>query len=250
MIAVEIPAIRRAMRIRTMRPLKAARALRELFSNPDDTQQVFEIIDAMQGPALVRMRKRLQQTEQGRRLLAEQPNLIPLLSDREELRALPEGSLGREYLAFVEDEGISADGLVEASDISRQRDEAAELRWIRNWLRDSHDLWHAVLGYKGDLIGEAALLAFSHYQTRNIGVGMIATMAWFKIGRVTDRHLGARDVIFNGRRRSKESAWFLEVPWHEWLARPVREVRRDLGVERLARYQPVRSHDVNVSLVA
>ena len=93
--------------------------MRELFANPDDTQQVFEIIDAMQGPALVRMRKRLQQTEQGRRLLAEQPNLIPLLSDREWLHSLPKGSLGREYLAFVEAEGISADGLVDASEISR-----------------------------------------------------------------------------------------------------------------------------------
>ncbi len=250
MIAAEIPAMTLRMGIRTMRPLRAARALRELFANPDDTQQVFEIIDAMQGPALVRMRRRLQQSEQGRRLLAEQPNLIPLLSDREGLRALPEGSLGREYLAFVEAEGISADGLVEASDISRQRDEASELRWIRNWLRDSHDLWHAVLGYEGDLIGEAALLAFSHYQTRNIGVGIIATMAWFKIGRVTERQLGARDVIFDGRRRSMGSAWFLEVPWHQWLARPVDEVRRDLGVGRLARYRPVRSHEVNVSLVA
>ena len=250
MIAVEIPAIGHTMSIQSMRPLKAARALRELFANPDDTQQVFEIIDAMQGPALVRMRKRLQRSEQGRRLLAEQPNLIPLLSDREGLRALPEGSLGREYLAFVEAEGISPEGLVDASDISRQRNEAAELRWIRNWLRDSHDIWHAVLGYKGDLIGEAAILAFSHSQTRNIGVGMIATMAWFKIGRVTDRNLGARDVIINGRLRSKKSAWFLEVPWHEWLARPIDEVRRDLGVDRLTPYRPVRSHEVNVSFVA
>lgn len=233
-----------------MRPLKAARALRELFANPDDTQQVFEIIDAMQGPALVRMRKRLQRSEQGRQLLSEQPNLIPLLSDRDGLRALPEGSLGREYLAFVEAEGISAEGLVGASDISRQRNEAAELRWIRNWLRDSHDIWHAVLGYKGDLIGEAAILAFSHSQTRNIGVGMIATMAWFKIGRVTDPNLGARDVIINGRLRSKKSAWFLEVPWHQWLARPIDEVRRDLGVDRLTPYRPVRSHEVNVSFVA
>lgn len=249
MIAVKIPAIDPAVSIQSMRPLKAARALRELFADPDDTQQVFEIIDAMQGPALVRMRQRLQQTAQGRRLLAEQPNLIPLLSDRDGLRALPEGSLGREYLAFVEAEGIRADGLVDASDISRRRDEAAELRWIRNWLRDSHDLWHAVLGYKGDLIGEAALLAFSHYQTRNIGVGMIATMAWFQIGRVTDRSLCARDRILDGRRRARRSAWFLEVPWHKWLGRSIDDVRRDLGVDRLAWYQPVRSHEVSVSLV-
>jgi len=233
-----------------MRPLTALRAMRELFANPDDTQQVFEIIEAMQGPALVRMHSRLQKSKQGRRLLSEQPDLVPLLKDREALRALPEGTLGRAYLAFVEREGISADGLVSASSISRRRDEAAELRWIRDWLRDTHDLWHTVLGYQGDLVGEAAILAFSHQQTGNIGVGMIATVAWFKIGRVTDRSIGARDVIVDGRRRAKRTAWFIEVPWHEWLARPVEDVRRDLGVDRPVRYQPVRSHEVNVRLVA
>jgi len=238
------------MNIRSMRPLKAARAMRELFADPDDTQQVFEIIEAMQGPALVRMRSRLQKSEQGRRLLAEQPDLIPLLQDRDALRALPEGSLGREYLAFVEAEGITADGLVDASDVESRRDAAAEYLWIRNWLRDSHDLWHAVLGYEGDLVGEAALLAFTHGQTGNIGVGMIASMAWFKIGRVTDRNLDARGVILNGRRRAKRASWFLEVPWHQWLARPVEEVRRDLGVGRPAQYRPVRSHEVDVRLVA
>ena len=225
-----------------MRPLRAARALRELFANPDDTQQVFEIIDAMQGPALVRMRERLQQTEQGRRLLAEQPNLIPLLSDREGLRALPEGSLGREYLAFVEAEGISADGLVDASDISRQRNEAAELRWIRNWLRDSHDLWHAVLGYKGDLIGEAALLAFSHYQTRNIGVGMIATMAWFKIGRVTDRNLGARDVIFMAGVAQGDQPGFSRCPGtNGWRARSTRSAATSESIVSLSISRCVRT---------
>ncbi len=238
------------MHFRSMKPLKAARAMRELFADPDDTQQVFEIIEAMQGPALVRVRNRLQKSEQGRRLLSEQPDLVPLLQDREALRALPGGSLGRAYLAFVESEGIGADGLVEASDVERRRDAEAEYLWIRNWLRDSHDLWHAVLGYQGDLVGEAALLAFSHHQTGNIGVGMIATMAWLKIGRVTDRSIGARDVIANGRRRAKRMAWFLEVPWHQWLARPLADVRRDLGADRPTQYQPVRSHEVDVSLLA
>lgn len=235
--------------MKLMQPLKAVRAMRELFANPDDTQQVFEIIEAMQGPALVRVRNRLQKSAQGRRLLAEQPALVPLLKDREALHALPEGSLGRAYLAFVEAEGITADGLVEASEVERRRDADGEYLWIRDWLRDSHDLWHTVLGYKGDLVGEAAILAFSHHQTGNIGVGMIATMAWFKIGRVTEPNMGCRDVIVDGRRRAKRSAWFLEVPWHDWLARPLVDVRRDLRVEALETYQTVRSHEVNVSLV-
>jgi ubiquinone biosynthesis protein COQ4 len=238
------------MQMKTMRPIVAVRALRELFADPDDTQQVFEIIEALQGPALMRMRARLQSTEQGRRLLAEQPDLVLLLTDRDALRALPEGSLGRAYLDFVESEGITADGLVSASAIERRHDETAELRWIHDWLRDTHDLWHAVLGYKGDLVGEAALLAFTHHETRNIGVGMIATMAWFKLGRVTDRSVRARRAISGGRKRAKQASWFVGQPWHDWLARPVEDVRHELGVDRLVDYQPVRSHEVDMSLVA
>ena len=238
------------MQMKTMRPIVAVRALRELFADPDDTQQVFEIIEALQGPALMRMRARLQSTERGRRLLAKQPDLVPLLKDRDGLSALPEGSLGRAYLEFAESEDITADGLVSASAIERRHDETAELRWIHDWLRDTHDLWHAVLGYQGDLVGEAALLAFAHHETRNIGVGMIASMAWFKLGRITDRSVHARRAIFDGRKRAKRAAWFVGQPWHEWLARPVEEVRRELGIDRLVDYQPVRSHEVDMSLVA
>jgi len=234
----------------SMRPITALRALRRLFANPDETGHVFEIIEALQGPALLRMRDRLRQSDQGRRLLMERPNLVPLLGNREGLRALPQGSLGRQYLAFVEAEGITADGLVGASLGTRSEEQNAELRWIRDWLRDSHDLWHTVLGYKGDLVGEAAILAFSHHQTRNIGVGMIATLAWFKLGRVTDPSVGARRAILEARLLAKQAVWFVEVPWHRWLARPIDEVRRDLGVRRTARYHPVRSHEVDVRLVA
>ncbi|MBW2405431.1 MAG: hypothetical protein JRF42_16955 [Deltaproteobacteria bacterium] len=166
------------------------------------------------------------------------------------LRALPAGSLGRAYLAFVQSEGITADGLVSASTIERGGDENAELRWIKDWLRDTHDLWHAVLGYQGDLVGEAALLAFSHHETRNIGVAMIAMVAWLKLGRITDPRVHARRAIFDGRRRAKQTAWFVGMPWHQWLARPVEEVRRELRVDSLVDYQPVRSHEVDMSLVA
>ena len=161
------------MSIHAMRPLKAARAMRKLFANPDDTQRVFEIIEAMQGPALVRIRRRLQNSEQGRRLLAEKPDLVPLLRNRKALRALPEGSLGREYLAFVEAEGISAAGLVGASDVARRGGETAEFRWIRDWLRDSHDLWHAVLGYRGDL-GVDRPAPYQPVRSHEVDVSLVA----------------------------------------------------------------------------
>ena len=232
----------------TMRPFDAVRALRKLFDDPDATEYVFEIIDALQGPNLKWMRSRLRRTAVGRRLLETKPSLLPLLSDREALRAMPEGSLAHAYLAFVDDEGITADGLVEASEYVRESVDG-EYLWIKDWLRDSHDLWHTVLGYKGDLVGEAALLAFSHYETKNLGVAAIAAMAWFKLGRVTDPRLGARSTVLEGRRLAKRAEWFLAVPWHEWLARPLDEVRRDLGVVGPVEYQPIRSSEVDLSLV-
>ena len=180
--------------------------------------------------------------------MATRPNVLELLCNREWLATLPEGSLGRAYLEFVSSEGISAGGLVEASKRGWGAD-ASELEWIRNWLRDTHDLWHTVLGYKGDLIGEAALLAFSHAETGNMGVGLIAALAWLKLGHVTDPEIGARRVVVEGRRLAKRVEWFLAVPWHEWLERPLEDVRRDLGVEGPVRYQPVRSSEVDVSLV-
>jgi ubiquinone biosynthesis protein COQ4 len=232
-----------------MRPIAAARAIRRVFANPDATEHVFEVIDALQGPNLKRIRARLRRSDSGRRLLETRPNLLPLLSDREALRALPEGSLGRAYLAFVESEGISADGLVEASEGARRRGTDGEFLWIKDWLRDTHDLWHAVLGYKGDLVGESALLAFSHYETGNLGVGAIAALAWLKLGRVTDPRLGARATVRGGRRLAKKAAWFLEVPWHEWLGRPLEEVRLDVGVTGPVQYHPVRSREVDLSLM-
>ena len=235
------------MSVTSMRPLAALSAIRRVFADPDATEHVFEVIDALQGPNLKWMRARLQRSATGRRLLASKPSVLPLLSDREALRALPEESLGRAYLEFVESEGISADGLVEASEYVRESVDG-EFLWIKDWLRDTHDLWHTVLGYQGDLVGEAALLAFSHYETKNLGVGAIAALAWLKLGRVTDPKLGARGTVRGGRRLAKQAAWFLEVPWHEWLDRPLADVRRDLGVLAPVSYHPVRSSEVDLSL--
>ncbi len=233
----------------TLQPVVAVRAARRLFDNPDETEHVFEIIDALQGPSLQRVQSRLASTPRGRRLLATRPNMLELLCDREALKRLPEGSLGRAYLEFVDSEGITADGLVEASREAR-RDLSPELNWVKDWLRDTHDLWHTVLGYQGDLVGEAALLAFSHGETGNLGVGFIAALAWLKLGRVTEPSVRARETVLGGRRMAKRAAWFLEVPWHEWLARPLSDVRRDLRIDSPVQYQPVRSAEVDMSLVA
>lgn len=240
----------------------AARAMRGLLKDPDDTRLVFEIIEALSGNSGQRLLKRLRRTETGKKLLDGRSDVLPLLRDQAYLASLPDGSLGRAYLEFLEREGITAAGLVEASDTGREIPDTAlaqELLWLHHRLRDTHDLWHTVTGYQGDLIGEGALLAFSFAQTRNPGVGFIVASGllagpWMRGAnreplRYPDGSLAPepRRVILGGLLRGIRAAFFPAVPWEELLARPLGEVREQLGVGAAPRYQTVRSYEVDLT---
>lgn len=223
-----------------IRPLEAWRALRELLRNPDDTQQVFKIIDALSGRAGERMFERFRQTETGARILEERRSLLQCLVDRQALLALPEGSLGRTYAEFTAREQISADGLVEASLAGGRRlDFGEQRRLFGERLRDMHDLWHVTTGYGRDLLGEAALLSFSYAQTRNRGIGLIVAVAWWKARGPEGRPF--RELLRGGYRRGREADWLPSADWEALLPKPLDEVRRALRVGDLPVYVPVRS---------
>jgi ubiquinone biosynthesis protein COQ4 len=219
---------------------RAWKALQLLLTNPDDTQQVFVMIDALSGNSPRRLLARFVKDGTGAKLLAGRSNVLDKLQDRQFLRSLPAGSLGRAYLHFVESEGITADGLVDAS---RVRDGSevldADLEYLRQRMRDTHDIWHAVTGYKGDLIGEASLLAFSFAQTRNPAIGLIVAAAL-----VRGAEYGVRRQVLRGLLRGVRARWLVAVDWEQALARPLEDVRRELRVGAPPAYVPVRTTDL------
>jgi ubiquinone biosynthesis protein COQ4 len=224
-----------------IRPLAAWRAIRALLANPDDTARVFDVIDALSGRSGERMFRRFQASPTGARILAERRELLPTLADRGGLLALPPGSLGRTYAEFMGREQISADGLVQASmEGGRSPDPAlsAERRLVGARMRDQHDLWHVVTGYGRDLIGEAAVLAFTYAQTRNRGIGLIVAVAWWKAGKGAP---WVRPFLREAYRRGKGAAWLPAQDWEALLERPLEAVRRELGLGDPPRYAALRS---------
>jgi ubiquinone biosynthesis protein COQ4 len=217
---------------------KAQRALQALLKNPDDTAKVFEILEALRGRSPERNFARFRNTPTGRKLLEHRGSLRTLLGDRSYLASLPAGSVGRAYLAFMDAEGISAQGLVEASEAGHQ-DEDPELRWLEERLRDSHDLWHVVTGYQGDLIGEISLLAFSFAQTWSTGVGLLVG-----VGFLRGNERGVRRQIVRGLYRGIRAEWLPAVEWEALLPRPLEEVRRELRVGEPPRYETFRSSEL------
>jgi ubiquinone biosynthesis protein COQ4 len=231
-----------------IQPPKALRAVRALIADPDDLPQVFTLLEALSGDTIPRLTRRLAASQNGRRLLAERPELVPALDDRDALRRLPEGSLGRAYLAFVESEGISAAGIQEADARGRTQPEdfTDEESYVNRRMRDTHDLWHAVTGYRGDVLGETALLGFTLAQTWNPGIALLVGVGLYKTAGKPD----ARSLILAGFHRGRRAAWLPEQPWETMLAHPVAQVRARLGVGALPVYVPVRSAELRAAAMA
>ncbi len=218
---------------------RAGRALSALMRDPDDLPQVFTLIESISGTAPHRLLRRFRRTDSGRRILRDEPDIVPLLADREALRALPEGSLGRAYLSFVESEGISPEGIRDASLEKREAKVPEAFAYLHGRMRDTHDLWHAVTGYKGDVRGELALLAFTLAQNWHIGVALIVGTAIVKgLGD------GATGMIRDGYRRGRTAAWLPPQDWESLLPLPLREVRARLKLGAPAEYVPLRTTEL------
>ena len=219
-------------------PRVAMRAMRALIADPEDTAQVFRIIRAMSGPSRLKGYRRFLKTAVGRRVMAARTALAPVLNDRAALRAMPEGSLGRAYLDFVERENLSADGLTEASVEGGRRMADPDQALYSDRTRDMHDLWHVTTGYGRDGLGELALLAFSFAQLGNAGIAMII----FFGTRAGVRESGDRRLwkaVLEGYRNGRRATWWAAEDWEGLLAAPLREVRKQLGVRKPEIYRQI-----------
>jgi ubiquinone biosynthesis protein COQ4 len=218
------------------RPLQAWRSMRALMASPESTGEVFKIIEALKGNAIFQAVQRLRDDPQGSALLREKPDILPQLNDREALRAMPRGSLGRAYLRFVEARDISADGLVAASEEApRERELDPDTRWLANRLRDIHDLQHVMCGYGPDELGELCLLAFMHAQTPNRGIGFIIFMGSRQFRREAP-HIDIDSCVAEGRHTGETATWFATQRWEELLEQPLTTLREQLGVQPPAVY--------------
>ena len=216
---------------------RAWKAVRVLHRDPERTDQVFEILEALEGPTNERSFREFAGHPEGMRLLEERPCLLDALSDHDRLRALPEGSFGRAYLAFMEEANLNARDLVEAEAqaVAAPTELDPDRRWLSDRGRDSHDLWHVLTGYGRDEAGEAALLAFTYANYRNLGIVLILLVAAL-MGPKTPTFRWERYLAQAYRRGAKANLDFAR--YEEWLPLPLEEVRRRAGIVAPERAHP------------
>jgi ubiquinone biosynthesis protein COQ4 len=207
-----------------LRPLAAIRGVRRLLANPGDTSQVFTIFRAMRGKSGIRAYRRFAASPTGRQVIVEKRRLLDTLSDRARLKALPEGSFGRRYFDFMQEEQLTAEGLVQASQSWESDPVPPEIELFRARARDAHDLTHVLTGYGRDGLGEVCLLAFMYAHSRNLGQALIVLMSLPRMPHI------ARRAVFQAWRNGRKARWLHDQDYEALLPRPLNELRRELNI--------------------
>lgn len=213
--------------------------MQKLLADKEDTKQVFHIIEALNGNAIIKDFDQFLASPKGQEILAKRPYLPPMMDDHAPLRALPEGTVGRVYVDFMEREGLSAEGLVQES--LAQREQYVEfdddLMWYGNRLRDTHDLYHVLTGYGRDALGEDALLAYTHSQHGGRGVNFIVFMGSRQIAKQVPARARIKDVVAEARRNGKAAQRIVDQDIESLLREPLDEARKRLNIAEPVMYK-------------
>jgi ubiquinone biosynthesis protein COQ4 len=196
-----------------------AGALGQLLRDPDDTYQVFLLGLVANASAFPQFFLRFTTTADGQRLLAERPTIDGTVVER--LRGLPADTLGGAYARYLDDNHLDADLFQAPPGLPEP------IAYLAKRVRQTHDIWHVLTGYRPDVPGEVALQGFTYAQTRMPSAALIATFGTLRW--VAKRPEMLRDTV-DGFRRGKGAAFLASVYWEDHFERNVDDVRRDFGV--------------------
>lgn len=224
---------------------EALQALRRLLQNPEATDEVFTVIRGFSGNSFEKEFQRFVRSESGQQILDAEQELLDVL--KSDLSQCQLNSLAGTYSRFLRLEGLTADGLVDASDPTQEVfDEPMRAKFGRRQ-RDQHDLWHTVTQYGRDELGELCLLAFTFAQTGNRGIGLIVLFGTLKHRKIIGNKVFK--AVREGYRNGKRCAWLPGVVWEDLLTLPVDQVRAQLKLAEPTTYWACRGGERFASLI-
>ena len=221
------------------RPFKAWHHFRKLIADKEDTEQVFHIIAALRGRKFRQIARKFWETPKGQEMLLSKLRLIDMLDDHESIKQLPQGTVGRAYVDFMEREGLSAAGLeaeyARFEDASVQYDDV--LTRYGDRLRDTHDMLHILTGYGRDALGEQCVLAFTYAQNRNLGVGFIAYAGGLELKYRVAKSAPIMKAVREGHRIGKAAKNIVHEDIGALLREPLADARKRLGISEPVTYR-------------
>lgn len=175
--------------------------------------------------ALQRMKSHMEADPVGQQILAERPRINTKTVDLEYLRSLPDGTFGKEYVKWLENNKASPDERLPVQFV-----DDPDLSYVMQRYREIHDLVHTLLGMPTTMIGEVAVKVFEGLQT---GLPMCVTGGIFGTFRLRPKHLRLylnshlQWAVRNGLNARPIMNIFYEKHWEQ----PLSEIRSFMKIE-------------------
>ncbi|KAF9539485.1 Ubiquinone biosynthesis protein [Mortierella hygrophila] len=194
------------------------------LANPLRGDMVAALGETTSGIFLNRIRDQMLQDPEGRRILRERPVITSETMQLDTLRQLPDGTFGREYVRFLDDQQVSPDTREPVHYVDSE-----ELAYVMQRYRETHDFYHTLTGLPVTVDGEIALKWFEMAQT---GLPMTMLSSFFGPLRLSSEE---RERLFNvyvpwALENGSTGKLLMNVRWEEWMEKPVEDVQRELGV--------------------
>lgn len=204
----------------------AARSLSRLMRNPEQTEEVFIMSLALNARAFPKLRERFRADANGRALLRDRPAIDSHHVDFAQLMQLPAETLGGAFARHMADQKLDPDLFQPPPGLPD--DEA----YIIQRIRQTHDLWHLLTGYRTDVTGEVALQGFTYGQ---LGVPSSLTLAALGTLRFAAEARGGGRLALARKVRAaiaagRAAAWLPVIRWEDWWHRPLADVRSELRI--------------------
>ncbi|XP_011844055.1 PREDICTED: ubiquinone biosynthesis protein COQ4 homolog, mitochondrial [Mandrillus leucophaeus] len=170
------------------------------------------------------LRDQMRRDPEGAQILQERPRISTSTLDLGKLQGLPEGSLGREYLRFLDVNRVSPDTRAPTRFVDDE-----ELAYVIQRYREVHDMLHTLLGMPTNILGEIVVKWFEAVQT---GLPMCILGALFGPIQLSAQSLQVLVselipwAVQNGRRAPCVLNLYYERRWEQSL----RALREELGI--------------------
>jgi ubiquinone biosynthesis protein COQ4 len=210
---------------------RIGQAVVRVLGDSTKTSEIHRVGELTGQPSFRRFLAELPGTAEGRRLLAERPELGVEHVDYDRLGRLPQTSLGAAYARHLSDHGLTAD----ARSTETLLVEDPEIAYLMRRLRQTHDVWHALLGLGITGHEEVLVHCFTYGQLRLPVSAMIIFFGSIKHMVLEQRWDALRHGTLEAYRAGRDAAPLLAVVWEDLWEQPLERVRATYGVRPVDR---------------
>jgi ubiquinone biosynthesis protein COQ4 len=207
------------------------RAVVRVLGDSTKTHEIHRVEEITGRPRYRRLLAELSSSDAYRDLLRDRPELSSDQVDYDALRALPDTTLGGAYVRHLDGNHITADYQAAAT----HHVDDPDLAYLMRRFRQTHDVWHALLGLGISGHEEVIIHWFSWGQLRLPVSALIMAFGTMK-HLVLERRWGAlRHSAPEAYRTGRDARPLLGVYWEQMWDQPLDAVRSRFALHPLER---------------